>query len=122
MGAEILCREERGRYFHHADVARQGEGIYLMGNSTRENCRPIRDIAPADFEKIAEAIDEVNWELGRAMEKFPAFKSRHEGYAVILEELDELWQEIKHGSPERAREEAIQVAAMALRFLVDLYN
>lgn len=47
---------------------------------------------------------------------------RHEGYAVILEELDELWEECKQKRPDpsRMRAEAIQVAAMALRFAVDL--
>lgn len=54
-----------------------------------------------------------------ATEKFGSFASAHEGYAVILEELDELWQEVKHGTRERQREEAVQVAAMALRFLRD---
>jgi len=46
----------------------------------------------------------------------------HDGYAVILEELDELWTEIKkkHPDVEIIKKEARQVAAMALRFLVDL--
>jgi hypothetical protein len=47
-------------------------------------------------------------------------KSGHEAYAVILEELDEFWYEIKHGSKTKARDEAIQVAAMAVRFLMDV--
>jgi hypothetical protein len=59
-------------------------------------------------------------ELDRAVEKFGPFASAHEGYAVILEELDELWYEVKHGTPARQRAEAIQVAAMSLRFLADL--
>lgn len=46
----------------------------------------------------------------------------HEGYAVILEELDELWVEIKKKKPDtqEMRKEAIQVAAMAVRFIEDL--
>jgi hypothetical protein len=46
----------------------------------------------------------------------------HEGYAVILEELDELWAEIKRQAPDRARmkKEAIHVAAMGARFVLDL--
>lgn len=35
--------------------------------------------------------------------------------------VDELWQAIKHETPERAREECVQVAAMALRVLIDVY-
>ena len=46
-------------------------------------------------------------------------------YAVILEELDELWAEIRSnqttpGRQDRMRKEAIQVAAMALRFIIDM--
>lgn len=59
-------------------------------------------------------------ELARAQESFGPFASAHEGYAVLLEEVDELWHEVKHGTTERQREEAVQVAAMALRFLVDV--
>lgn len=66
-------------------------------------------------------LDAVNDELHRATDKFPPFNSAHEGYAVILEELDELWEEIKgEASPSRMREEAIQVAAMAVRFVYDV--
>lgn len=66
------------------------------------------------------AFDAVLMELQQAQEKFDPFASAHEGYAVLLEEVDELWHEVKHGSLDRQREEAVQVAAMALRFLVDV--
>lgn len=51
-----------------------------------------------------------------------SFASPHEGYAVILEELDELFEEIrqKHPDPVRMREEAIQVGAMAIKFIISL--
>jgi hypothetical protein len=64
----------------------------------------------------------VGLELGHAQEKWPPMQSAHEGYSVILEELDELWHEIKLNSGMRTdamRAEAIQVAAMALRFVID---
>lgn len=58
------------------------------------------------------------------------FNSVHEGYAVLFEEVDELWDEVKknprkmEGGKEehkrRMRIEAIQVAAMALRFASEL--
>jgi hypothetical protein len=50
-------------------------------------------------------------------------RSGHEGKAVIEEELDELWEEIKRypkHDPAKWRKEAIHLGAMALRFLVDL--
>jgi len=67
---------------------------------------------------------EVLRELLRAVEKFTPFHSGHEGYAVILEELDELWDEVKKRPSERntqkMRGEAVQVAAMAIRFITDV--
>lgn len=63
---------------------------------------------------------EVKEEYEKAIRKFGAFNSAHEGYAVLKEEVDELWDEIKGGQNiNRMREEAIQVAAMAIRFIND---
>ena len=62
-------------------------------------------------------------ELQEATAKFGRFASPHEGYAILLEELDELWAEIKSKdgfASGRLKKEAIQVAAMALRFLRDV--
>lgn len=61
-------------------------------------------------------------ELARATSKFGPFHNVHEGYAVILEELDELWTDIKNnaGATAKARAEACQVAAMAIRYMMDL--
>ena len=71
---------------------------------------------------LSEIIDQVYIEYGKAEKKFGAFQTYHEGYAVILEELDELWDEIKaqEHSKENMRGEAIQVATMAVRFIHDL--
>lgn len=70
------------------------------------------------------ALLEIDAEAQRASAKFPPFNSAHEGYAVLLEEVDELWQHVKVKQGRRdcaaMRAEAIQVAAMALRFVVDL--
>jgi hypothetical protein len=70
------------------------------------------------------AIDSVVREFESAISRYPAFHSAHEGYAIILEEVDELWTEVKKSPKKRdpilMREEAIQVAAMALRFLIDV--
>jgi hypothetical protein len=58
-------------------------------------------------------------EVGRANRKHPPMNSHHEGYAVLLEEVDELWDEVKADSHDLAIAEAVQVAAMAIRFIVD---
>ena len=71
---------------------------------------------------------EIEVELTRAKTKFPEFYNAHEGYAVLLEEVDELWDAVKlNGTkhPERIREihkEATQVAAMALELMCHTSN
>lgn len=71
-------------------------------------------------EKLKKALKDAFDEFIKATSKYGKFNSSHEGYAVLLEEVDELWEEVKANAPkERLREECIQVAAMALRFLVD---
>jgi hypothetical protein len=73
-----------------------------------------------------QAMAFVRAELERAQAGHHAFNSGHEGYAVIREELDELWDAIKAEKQYLLYQntatgyEAVQVAAMAVRFLVDL--
>ncbi|SPF40773.1 conserved hypothetical protein [Candidatus Desulfosporosinus infrequens] len=62
-------------------------------------------------------------ELERANKIYgTSFASPHEGYAVMLEEMEELFEEIRQKRPdkERLREEAIQVGAMAIKFILSL--
>ena len=67
-------------------------------------------------------LQDIKTEFSRATEKFGPFNSAHEGYAVMLEEMDELWDEIKKKTKDlpHMREEAIQIAAMAMRFVIDI--
>ena len=69
-------------------------------------------------------LDEVELELRHALALHPGMRSHHEGYAIILEELDELWDEIKrkplYRNEDALRKEALQVAAMSIRFVLDL--
>lgn len=69
-------------------------------------------------------VERVVEELADATSAHMQFVSAHEGYAVILEELDELWEQVKHKRSERDLEamarEAIQVAAMAMTFVRDV--
>ncbi len=68
------------------------------------------------------AIQLVVDELEKANDKFPLFNSSHEGYAVLKEEVDELWDEIKNNKNPMTmvsqKKEAIQVGAMAIKFLM----
>lgn len=65
---------------------------------------------------------ELEQEIEKARECHGPMHGPHEGYAVILEELDELWEEVRarHHDKDSMRKEALQVAAMALRFIADV--
>ena len=67
------------------------------------------------------AIGEVVAELQKASAKFPAMHSGHEGIAILREEYRELEDEVFWGKdPAKLREEAVQTAAMGLRFIIDI--
>ena len=63
-------------------------------------------------------------ELDRAIRKYKRFNSAHEGWSVLLEEVEELWDEVKLKKSKRRvrkmRKEAIQAAAMAVRFAMEI--
>lgn len=73
---------------------------------------------------LADVTMEVQREVNRAEANWPPFNSAHEGYAIILEELDELKSHVFTNQKRRdlpaMRKEAIQVAAMAVRFVRDV--
>ena len=73
--------------------------------------------------KHGEATEEAYREIMRAKALHPGeFPTLHHGYAVALEEVDELWDEVKkkHPNKEALRKEAIQCAAMFIRFAAEL--
>lgn len=70
--------------------------------------------------RLTEALIMVEGEVVRARTKWPSITgSAHHHYAVLKEELDETWDEIKHDNLPKARAEMLQVAAMAIRFLME---
>jgi hypothetical protein len=58
------------------------------------------------------------------MSKHASLHSHHEAYAVILEEVDEYWAEVKRWprshDPVEMKKELLHVASMALRAIIDL--
>ena len=69
---------------------------------------------------LTQILNEITNEYERSMLKHKAFNSSHEGYAVLKEELEELWDEVKVDNFEKQRNECIQVGAMAVKYLVML--
>lgn len=69
-------------------------------------------------------LGDVHYALSKALIKHAPMHSPHEGMSVIREELDELWDHVKAdtGRTPEARKEALQLAAMAIRYVVDLID
>lgn len=71
-----------------------------------------------------DVLCEVQQELQRAVTLHPPFNSAHEGFGVLLDEVDELKEHVWKKAGERdvaeMRKEAIQVAAVAVRFALDI--
>ena len=69
---------------------------------------------------ILEMLERIRKEYYSARGQHTPLASGHEGYAVLLEELDEAWDEIKRDDIPAAKREMLQVAAMALAFLLEV--
>ena len=63
-------------------------------------------------------------EFFRILDIHGCFGSAHEGYAVLLEEVDELWDEVRKNRSQRSKKamflEAKQIAAVAMKFMLML--
>jgi hypothetical protein len=72
--------------------------------------------------QINRVIDDVVYEFVKSLRSHGSINSRHEGWAVMKEEMDELWDEVKKRNCSNVdmRKEAVQVAAMAVRFILDV--
>jgi len=85
-----------------------------------------RQVAHYSADPLDRLMLELRDEVGRARAKHSPMNSPHEGYAVMREELEtELF--VGHvcrdtGRSPGARHEALQVAAMGLRYILDLID
>lgn len=124
------------------EMERRGQAIdTAMGRyrSTEPLIEAVRRLSN-DFHAAKILIDgspvgEIVRELANARAAHAPMNGHHEGYAVILEELDELWEACKVNTHKRSianieqaridkraamRKEALQVATMAIRFIEDV--
>jgi NTP pyrophosphatase (non-canonical NTP hydrolase) len=66
----------------------------------------------------------VMFELQKVRSNHPPIHSFHEGYAILLEEVDELWDECRKKPKKRCREdvltELVQIASVCQRMAEDL--
>jgi len=61
---------------------------------------------------------DIEREIDYSRNKFPEFHSGHEAYAVILEEVEELWDGIKNNNLDSNKyNETIQIISMCLCYI-----
>jgi hypothetical protein len=77
-----------------------------------------------DFQQV---YGDIHSELIRSMKLYECeFNSLHEAYAVILEEVDELWANTRKKRKDRSataiHDELIQIAAMAVKAIASMEN
>lgn len=72
---------------------------------------------------LTNIFNNINSEYFFAISKYEPFNSAHEGLAIIREEYKELEQEVFKKQSEydmgKMNKEALQLATMAIRFIVD---
>jgi hypothetical protein len=85
------------------------------------------DVETSIDSPFTKAVCDATDELRHAMSCWPPFNSAHEGWAVLYEEFivelgAHVWTNQKRRDLAGMRKEAIQVAAMALRFAIEVCN
>lgn len=99
-----------------------GQDAFLISAAGQDRIREIleHDDDPP-FHRIAAALIEHEARQAREQHGNNPFASPYEGLGVIYEEWDEFADEIRANHLEAAVHEAIQLGAMALRFVADMY-
>lgn len=69
-------------------------------------------------------VDILNREMFEGFARYGQYHNSHEHYAVLQEEVDEWWDTVKNNESHthESMYELIQVAAVALRFVVERGN
>jgi hypothetical protein len=93
-----------------------------IGQEETDERRRILERGQDSIPATGSVLQEVAAELARARRRFAPMHSAHEGHSVIREEFEELWRHVcaDTGESAEARAEAIQLAAMAVRYVVDV--
>ena len=69
--------------------------------------------------QIESLIPLLDFEMNTAFEKYGPYHNSHEQYAVLQEEVDEWWDAIKGNMADCCQYELLQVAAVALRYILE---
>jgi hypothetical protein len=126
----VLRLDKNGKDKKHIEACRIAINSYAdaIQHHLPRLANELRDRYPVDViqkDNYEVALNDVFKEVRRAKSIYKEdFHNQHEGYAVILEEIDKLWDEVKKNQRNydipAQRKEAIQCAAMCIRFIAEL--
>lgn len=113
--------DQLGRDGDHDNLSPADTAIRAMRRLNARNA----SLPPVEVrDAYSDAAEAALAEVRRAREMFGPMASMHEGYAVAMEECEEVWDIVKMKQKLRdlphARKEAIQAAAMWLAFAVEV--
>lgn len=100
--------------------------IVLTDEQARQLLTELREkrLKEKEVEIVTQFQENLQDEYKRAIDQHGHFHSLHEAYGVILEEVDEFWDEVKKRRGERnlenLKKELIQIAAMCQKLTVDI--
>lgn len=122
----VLARE-----FGRPSVLQRYYRLRLIGKKAEDAKLPTAvhtELPTVAYTGLDQVLVEIKAEVYAMVREHGDFRSLHEGYAVILEELEELWDEVKMPAERRdlsrLRSEALDVAASAVKFalFVEVYG
>lgn len=115
---EELVAERHGKFCHLVSTIDGADPVWKCYCELSTN---VDDLA-----KLRQCAGEAISEAHTASIKWGPFNSAHEGFAVLMEEFEELkahvWTNQHKRDLDKMRKEAMQVAAMAIRFMHDCCN
>jgi len=127
LGRSLCGEPHPDHYCDHAGYAALAGELELLGTATALGNEaaaeaPAQPGQPEPDDQVERVLQEVAAELKRATGKHPRMASLFEAAAIIREEHDELWAEIKRQKPDlvAVRREALQLGAMCARLVADV--
>lgn len=103
------------------DGTYENDGAYAAWKAWQARAALAQRAGSGEAKPVDADVAQIVAEVNEACANWPPFNSAHEGFAVLKEEVDELWDEVKVNQKRRdltkMKKEAKQVAAMALRFM-----
>ena len=108
----------------HAAAAEYHQGrIHAQAKERRQ----VNDLGPAHAADLADrlfdldrALEKVRAEAVASIQKYPKLNSPHEGLGVLTEEFVEFFLEVWKNQRTASKHEAMQLAAVALRYMAEI--